>query len=435
MIKIDVLKDGIDKTIDILRENGMDVKLDAINRASISMRLGEGGMLTLKFSKVYYLVNNRFGQLEFIVSTPDIEHIMENYEKLEKQYEEDLDVWKQTTRSLLDKRKDNVRLRRQLAENKKLIEELSKPKPSEICTPMWCAHRCTEAEEVAEEVVPLPSEAPELVVSLTTSTGQDGIRHLELSSRLKLPEYAMERGCSLGSFYVDKLSEYEAAKSYLDMIIYPSKWNYLGDKQYMKTKGWFLVWQSHLQDMQELHQQGWKISVYVNSGTKLVTSDLPSIPEGNFVLNEPIEEFTPPEEVLPDPEPSTQEQEMMREKAREIVPVYVRLRIKLVNRMKVQALELVEGIYRDVLDAGQEIVGDIPFNMDIHTVVKDLNTRNCLMPRTGPGTPISIFPNFTSHVQEMYRDGRVVELIIGVPTELSTQDEAALADLRFKLED
>lgn len=133
------------------------------------------------------------------------------------------------------------------------------------------------------------------------------------------------------------------------------------------------------------------------------------------------------EEVLPDPEPSVAEQEVMQNEvneAREIVPVYVRLRIKLVNRRKVQMLELVDTIYYGVLHSGQEIVDDIPFNVDAHQLVKQLNQVCCLPPRIGVFESARIFPNFTSYAQEVHRDGKVVQLIIGVATQSTPQVEA-----------
>lgn len=547
MIKLDVLKDGIDKTMEILGQHFSHPKLESIGRSRITVQFFDMPTTIFKFSKLYYVVKDRFGSPWIIESTDAIDALVEMYDELQTKRNNEVALFAQTSRSLLDKRKDNVRLRRQLAENKKRIEELSKPKCSEVCTlcgvhmqkkvgldAMLKRDAQQDSLPCAEEAIPSQSEAPELVISLTTSRPWEGVMHLELHSMLELPTGTLQKGCSLASFYSDKLSEYEAAQSYLDMIIYPSKWTLLGDEQYMKTKGWFLVWQVHLQDLQKLHQQGWKIDMYVNSGTKLVDPQLPPIREGSFVSNEPVEELTPAEEVAPiqteapdfelhtitlkvvpyyndklglqvtknvtfnetglidtsdflifdipkdlsidaliskinyqhgdfnkvtdltdserkclrysriwdgisrmrqnykaltfvlaepDPEPSVAEQEVMQAevaqmpKAREIVNVYVRLRIKFIHRKKVQVLELVNTIYYGVLHSGQEIVDDIPFNMDIHTVVKDLNTRNCLMPRTDPDKSIKIFPNFTSYAQEVYRNGKAVQLVIGVPTE------------------
>lgn len=649
MIKLDVLKDGIDKTMEILGQHFSHPKLESIGRSRITVQFFDMPTTIFKFSKLYYVVKDRFGSPWIIESTDAIDALVEMYDELQTKRNNEVALFAQTSRSLLDKRKDNVHLRRQLAENKRLISKLSTNSFSldivldllasmhqgtcpgafahwdiekdafdygkqstldssdfidlayskaydlgiekEFCKYMdslptmiekdWMegyerrqrlkeskigkdimldeearknsphyvediaktvvehsienpvmnitieifsspesptsykaliandftiagqglfveflkghcilygmiyesnevairktlelindpnvnpigdlicgvakdfwkvinearGHGWTVNFHVVEEpkVLPSPeailvdaqhylgelneeailpqSEAPELVISLTTSRPWKGVMHLELHSMLELPTGTLPKGCALATFYLDKLSEYEAAQSYLDMIIYPSKWTLLGYEQYMKTKGWLHVWQVHLQDLQKLHQQGWKIDMYVNSGTKLVDPQLPPIREGSFVSNEPVEELTPVEEVAPDPEPSVAEQEVMQNEAneaREVVNVYVRLRIKLVNRRKVQVLELVDTIYYGVLHSGQEIVDDIPFNMDIHTVVKDLNTRNCLMPRTDPDKSIKIFPNFTSYAQEVYRNGKAVQLVIGVPTE------------------
>lgn len=513
MIKIEVIQDGIPATFEKLRAHypGTAVELHAINRNNIVVEVDKRS-IKLKYLSVYYLIHNQFGEPGLVKSTEPIEWVIDMvqrkadkvYARLQKQYDNALDVARQYQETVL-------KLKEELSTNPfslSIVLDLLASMHQGICPGAFahwdieksafdyskqstldsfdfidlayskacdlgiekefCEHMDSLPEmlekdwmegyerrlrlkqskvekarknslhyaedipkavvanaqhylgELNEEAILPQSEAPELVISLMTGRAIDKISSLELSSRLDLPGQVFEKGLSLGSFYIDKLSEYEAAKSYLDMIIYPSKWNYLGDEQYMKTKGWFHVWQVHLQDLQKLHQQGWKIDMYVSSGTKLVDPQLPPICEGNFVSNEPVEELTPVEEVAPDPEPSVAEQEVMQNEAseaREVVNVYVRLRIKLVNRRKVQVLELVDTIYYGVLHSGQEIVDDIPFNMDIHTVVKDLNTRNCLMPRTDPDKSIKIFPNFTSYAQEVYRDGKTVQLVIGVPTE------------------
>ncbi len=281
MIKLDVLKDGIDKTMEILGQHFPHPKIESIGRTRITVEFYAYPTAILKFSKLYYIVKDRFANPWIIESSDAIDAVVEMYDELQAKHNNEVALFAQTSRSLLDKRKDNVRLRRQLAENKKRIEELSKPKSSEICTLCW-----------------------------------DGISKM--------------------------------------------RQNY-----------------------------------------KALT----------FVLAEP------------DPEPSIAEQEVMQAevaqmpKAREIVNVYVRLRIKLVNRRKVQVLELVERIYENVLDAGQEIVYDIPFNADAHELVKQFNQVCCLPPRFALFESTRIFYNFTSYAQEVYRNGKNVRLIIGVPTE------------------
>ena len=135
-----------------------------------------------------------------------------------------------------------------------------------------------------------------------------------------------------------------------------------------------------------------------------------------------------PVEAVSGPEPSVKEQELMQNEARAIVNVYVRVR----KYKSTQALELVQNIYDEVLQAGEDIVHSVPFDVNIYEFVKELNQRHCLAPRVGVFQSGSVSPNFTSHAQKVYRNGGAVQLVIGIPTELSTQDEAALADLQCK---
>lgn len=128
------------------------------------------------------------------------------------------------------------------------------------------------------------------------------------------------------------------------------------------------------------------------------------------------------EEVAPDPEPSVAEQEVMQNEVnetREIVPVYVRVR----KYKTVQSLELVQNIYDEVLQAGEDIVHSIPFNTDIYEFVKKLNERHCLSPRIGTFQDGSVYSDFTSYAQEVYRDGKAVQLVIGEPTQSTPQAE------------